>query len=351
MRALNLAVLGLTVIAATAQAGTITQIGGVNGLTTAYVTGNCGGACVTGSIAGTVTPTEVNYNSSVFAGATNGATAPTPYAGYSASADSVATLTDSINTNVVFSMINEGSGSSNADAWRLQSGGATSSAITIPVGIFGVTSIWTMTNTLTAAAAARDVTLLLTFGSTATTGTGTTVVTIRPINTNTPASSTVSGTERNAVSCSSGAGCTGTTAGGANGAVGPPVDPYVTSAGTSAGGVSSTGGTTGLNGINIAAHNLYTFAYDTITTGVYASTAGNLYLDDQGYQFTGTLASFALGQYLQSVTVRANGSSANTSAYLSALTVDSVPEPSTWVLLLSGIAVAGVARFRTRLKT
>src|SRR5580658_7712258 len=93
-----------------ASAGQI-QIGGVNGLSTAYITApntiagqnttGCagGGTCVNGS-AGAYT--EQNYDNVFFDGATNSGTPPTPYATCSQTTGEQGTLTDAVN-NIKFS--------------------------------------------------------------------------------------------------------------------------------------------------------------------------------------------------------------------------------------------------------
>src|SRR5947209_3435422 len=80
-----------------ASAGQI-QIGGATGLTNAYVNGNCGGGCITGSALGTYT--EANYQTALFSGATNGASTATPFAGYSSSSatPSGKTMVDTANS-------------------------------------------------------------------------------------------------------------------------------------------------------------------------------------------------------------------------------------------------------------
>jgi len=347
-RILKTTTLGIGILAAAHAATIQTGIGGANGLTTSYITGNCGGACVTGSISGTTTPAEVGYNSVVFSGATNGSTAPTPYTGYNPTSDTGGTLVDSAN-GVTFDMINEGS-SSSANAYFLTS--QTSSQITVPVGIFGVSSIWTMTNSYLTAANGRDLTLVLTFGSSPTASTGLTTVTIRPIDTNTPSNATASGTERDAVDCSAGTGCTGTptVTGVTNGSVGAPANPYVTSFGSAAGQVNSAG-TTGLSGVSIYSNNLYNFTYTT-ATGAYANTSGTVNLDDQGFVFSGSLATFAASSYLESVQIKENQTNTGSGVFLSALTINSVPavpEPSTVMMFLGGLgSLAGLKRFRRK---
>src|SRR5580658_7044005 len=107
-----------------ASAGQI-QIGGVNGLSTAYITNpntvagqnttGCagGGTCVTGSVGAY---TEQNYDNVLFAGAMNCATpspscsgtTPTPYSTYNQTTAEQGTLTDTAN-NIKFPMIDDSS--------------------------------------------------------------------------------------------------------------------------------------------------------------------------------------------------------------------------------------------------
>ncbi|MDP9053676.1 MAG: hypothetical protein M3N93_05155, partial [Acidobacteriota bacterium] len=178
-----------------ANAGQI-QLGGVNGLTNSYITSGCAGSsCVAGS---TATAIEQNYDNVLFSGALNTSTSPKPYSTYSTSTANAGTIVDSTN-GVTFSMINDGTseGGSN-NVWTLAQASGTLPTMTIPVGVFGVTDVYTMINTelASAASANRDVTLFFNFGTTSNASTVQTV-TVKLANSNN--STTAGGEVRNAV--------------------------------------------------------------------------------------------------------------------------------------------------------
>jgi hypothetical protein len=315
-----------------ASAGQI-QIGGVNGLTSAYITApntnGCAGGngnCVTGSIGAY---TEQNYDNVLFAGAENGSTPPKPYLTYNQTTGEQGSLTDSVN-NIKFSMINDGSTSSASNNfWAAPETGCPSAcagpSITIPVGVFGVTDVWTALNTELSPNAVKATSFTFLFGSTATGGT-TDAITVKLTDSN--ASSTPGGMLQNAVDCVPPTACTGLASGPT--LVGPTL-------------VSS---------VNVVTGNLYTSLYNNgALTGYPGSTSGNIVLDDQGFIF-GSLSLGGLGtsatSYLVSVTVQETGVVNGVSPALSAITIDTVPEPSTILMLLSGLGAIGLARFRRK---
>jgi hypothetical protein len=357
MRSLKIAACSVFALA-TAYAGSIespvgtlqTQIGGVNGLTQAYILntghGQCA-TCVTGVIAGTVTPTEVNYTSQVFGGLVPATNAP--YAGYSATSANVGTMTDSTN-QVTFAMINDGTnaGASN-NAWYMAGGQSSASQVTIPVGIFGVTDVWAMVNANLGGSSLDDSAIWLTFGATSNSTSGNTTIKIQPANTNSPSNASPSGELQNSVVCVT--GCGGTGIGSDNGAVGTPL--------ASASGLSFTPSgsvTAGNTTVNAFDGSLKTFAYSNVSSGTYAGTTGVVGLNDLGLFFTGALLNLAQSSYLVSVQVRdptatpALGGGVGSGLYLSALTVDSVatPEPGTMLMFLGGLGAVGFGYSRRR---
>ena len=98
----------------------------------------------------------------------------------------------------------------------------------------------------------------------------------------------------------------------------------------------------------VAAGNAYTSAYTTGATAPYAGTTGNVSLDYQVFDFGGWYAT----DYLVSITIKSQltsgqaSSTNNTRAALSAIVVDQAPEPSTYVLILSGLGAVGYFRRR-----
>jgi len=323
-----------------ASAGQI-QIGGVNGLSNAYITApntiagqnttGCagGGTCASGSVG---VYTEQNYDNVLFAGATNSGTPPTPYATYNQTTAEQGSLTDSVN-NIKFSMIDDGSTSSASNNfWQgtqancVSGSGCANPTITIPVGIFGVTDVWALLNTeLSNAGVLNTTAITFTFGSQANGGT-TDPITIKL--SESAASNTPTGEMQNAVDCVPASSCTT--------ASGPTL-----------------AGPTVLSGISVYTGNVYTSLYNNgALTGYSGATSGNIVLDDSGFFFNGLSLTGGLGtnltSYLVSVTVKEAGSVNGVSEGLSAITVDTVPEPSTVFMLLSGLGVIGFARFRRK---
>jgi hypothetical protein len=320
-----------------ASAGQI-QIGGVNGLSTAYITApntiagqnttGCagGGTCVTGS-AGAYT--EQNYDNVLFAGATNSGTPPTPYGTYNQTTAAQGSLTDSA-SNIKFSMIDDGtsSGASN-NFWQGAQAGCTgacaSPAITIPIGIFGVTDVWALLNTELSGADANNTTqIIFTFGSQSSGGTTQNVLVKLSTsnNNNTPANEM-----QNSVLCVPASSCTT--------ASGPTLGEAV------------------ISSVTVLTDNVYTSLYNNgALTGYSGATSGNVVLDDSGFYFNGislsTIGGTNLTNYLQSVSVKETGAINGTAEALSAITVETVPEPSTIFMFLSGLGAIGFARFRRK---
>ncbi len=309
-----------------ATAGQI-QIGGTNGLTSSYVSSGCsgGGPCVAGS-AGTAT--EQNYDNVLFSGALNGGTAPTPYAGYSTSSANAGTITDSTN-GVTFSMVNDGTtGGASNNFWAIPS--SPSTTIVIPIGVFGVTDVWTMLNTeLAKAPPSRDINVTFNFGTTSNAATTQSYIVKAGNSSN---SSTPSGQLQNAVGCTP---VTGACGGVATPASGP-------AAAFSYPGTSTT---------PMVTNQVFSSAY-TSASGAYAGSTGTVVLSDQGF-LLGSLSLSSLGvgltnlnTYLVSITVRDLAVPGVSAGALSAITVDTVPEPSTVFLLLTGLCAIGFSRFR-----
>jgi len=323
--------LSLTIAAATAvvtlSAGTIqTQIGGVNGLTGSYISSGCstnvaGQTCVAGSDG---TYVERSYDNRLFVTATEASTAPVPYAGYQMTAASTGTITDGAN-NDNFSMINDGCGSTAGGActggafsnniWAGQGAGT----ITVPIGIYDATQVWTMLNNIWGPAGAMDTNVIFTFGSSANATVGTTVVTLNLTN----------------------AGNTGT-----SGQIGTSVDCVtVTTPACTSYAIGNLSPSSNVGGVTVMTHNLFSTAYDT-ATGKFINSGGDVTLDDQGFIFGNAYAN----QYLVSIGVQElSGVGSTSQTALSAITVVSAtPEPSTILLALAGFGAIGAARLRRR---
>jgi len=314
------------------------QVGGVNGLTTAYVgAGNCAGAC----------NDQYNYDDVLFNGLTNGVTPPQPYTTYSTTAANVGTITDG-NSNattadgpggVTFAMINDGLNTNQCQGgcqtsnnyWTLggfSANGGGNQTIKIPVGIYGVTDVWTMLNTVSAAAASagdRSITVTLDFGPTAI-GAVTDAVIIKLTNTN-DIGSPGTGQSQNAIDCG---------ADPCNGIVTPASGPMASSTSITPPGFSA---------ITAGTDNVFSYAYNS-------SGNGTLVLNDQGF-LLGTMIFPAVGTnlntYLENIKIQETGGAGfpGEKLALSAITVDTAaPEPSTVIMFLTGLGAIGLTRFR-----
>jgi len=322
----NLAILGLGSVLA-ANAGQI-QIGGVNGLTSSTVNAGVGSA---GAY------TEQNYDTVLFSGATESSVAPTPYTGYNTG--SGGTLTDSTN-HVTFSMINQ-TGNAADNFWGGTQSGCSAACvtptITVPIGLFDVTDVWTMINTELALASAtvRDSSVVFYFGTSANEALASDdKVTVKLFD-SLASGSAQSGETQNGVVCSSSCGS-------------PAFD-----------GGPTLPGPTVISGLNVLTGNVYTSAYNNALGAYGNSSSGNVVLDDQGFLFnnlalTGAFAGDTnLNTYLVAVQVVESGGGNGVSTALSAITVDTAagststtPEPATVLLFLTGLGAIGLARFR-----
>jgi hypothetical protein len=284
-----------------AQAGQIQigqVIGGVNyGLTSTYETGD---------------HTNVNllaYQPGLFQNAN-----------VSSSSMPIATSTAALNVSdpgndggATFALIGDPSKSSTTGATWYSTNTAGLSNIIVPINVFDVDTVWTMLNDYGGSA----VNATFYFNSTDTTS-GATQVSVN----------LTDGQEiRSGVLCTNGcnAGSSETLV-GTNTGVTATGDPHGTIT-VSTGSIQFPGGTT------------WSPSYTSIGTGQpdSASTAGNLTLDDQAFQFGNAFSN----QYLvQIVFTEANTGISTNHFDLTAVTVDQTPEPSTLGLGFLGIGVA-----------
>ncbi len=324
-------------------------IGGANsGLTANYITGSGGAACVGqvyqgNSCASTSGQTlnapkqfsEENYAVRLFSGAIP---TPSPYAGYSATSTPApgTTMSDGAN-NVNFAMISDGAGSFGSNNYWNALGA--NDVLTIPVGLFGVTDVWTMLNNVWGPAGALDTQLTFQFDSKSDGSdlNSLTTVTLNLVNSsNTPGGS---GQIRSSVDCA--AGSPGPCTGYANG---PLAASSTLSASVTVNGVaqSPVDITVLTNGV------MPTTAYSSVPTGNYAGSQGNVNMDDQGFYFGDAFQNLAL----VSIGVKETGMGTNDFAHsgvsasqtaLSAITIDTTdaidptPEPSTIALCIMGL--------------
>jgi hypothetical protein len=283
-------------------------VGGVNlGLTTTYMTSGVGS---------TGTSTLKNYDTNLFSASTNAGSPPTPFTGYSNTAGvaSVAGSTMMDSGGVTFAMISQTG--SNGNFWDLLS---PVPAITIPVGVFGVKTVWMMMNDLYGANGANNTDLIFTFDNAAN---GSDAASL-----NTVTLDLMNGAEiRDGVNCTN----SGTTCTSLN---------YANTLSS-----STTMGTTltglGPATVSVNTRNIYSGIYDGGSGAPYAGTSGNLFLDDQGFGFGMAFAN----QYLVSIGVVNNSGAINVSrTAVSAVTlITASPEPSTVLLFLTGLGIIGV---------
>lgn len=289
-------------------------ISGVNyGLTRQYMTTGLG------SIG---TATLSNYDAVLFANSTLGGVSPVPFAGYSNTSGTAATPGSTVNAvsnGVTFAMIGDTATPSDADYWTIN---GDTPVIVIPVGVFGVKTVWTMMNNAFGPNGVNDTDVTFSFGSSANdTGADVQTVTL----------DLVDGTEiRDAVDCTNGGtSCTS-------------LDYAETL--TLLTGVSNSGSTSGiLPTVNVAAENVYSAAYNAGSSGPYASTTGNVVLDETGFGFGSAFA----GSYLVSIKISDVSGGSNSDTSVSAITLmTAVPEPSTVALFMAGLGVIGFTRLR-----
>ncbi len=315
-----------------ATAGQI-QIGsgtnGVNGLTASYI-----GSGITGTF------NEQNYDGRLFQTAQLSGTLVTPpyttgtYTQASSPSPSTivdtgaGALTDS-STGVTFNMITDGTGLGGSNNfWQGATAGAT---ITIPVGVFDVTDVWTLINNVWGTPNVNGTTVKFNFGTSATTTSETLTVALTNSGSTTGGGATPSGEVATSVQC------TTTVAAQCNTfAIGPTAaSTLISTSGTASGSLPT---------ISVLTDTLSAGMYNS-AAGNFAGSAGQVIMTDQGFQFGSTF----YGLYLVSVQVTEVVGGAHTSeSGLSAITVDATPEPSTIWLLIAGIGVAGIARFQLR---
>lgn len=344
------AVAGLLVAGvAIATAGQI-QIGGSSGLTSTYIASGCsnndlsGSSCYAPGTSGTVT--EKNFDSRLFSAATQSSVLVSPYTTSTITGPSSAmndsnykeygsnssgqVLYDSPNGET-FSMLSDGcngtvktcpggTGTNNLsnDFWDVQTANA---YITIPVGVLDVTDAYLLLSNFAGLAGASDTKVEFDFGSTYNQSSGFTSV-IYTL-TNSPGGSG-GGQIQSALSCT-------TTPCKTTYASGTPASSTTSSLPTYLSSVTTT--------------NVYSQLYNA-ATGSFASTSGNAVLNDDGFNFSGTV----LGMYLVDIKITelVGGSASNTAVI--AATVDStLPEPSTvWLLVVGGAGMVAYTRRRRR---
>jgi len=332
--------LGLLSVVA-GYAGTI-EIGGVNGLTANYINQVSGavcaagaGNCVTGSTTGYA---ERNYDTILFSGASSnsGATTPVPFTGYAqdGGTPSGSTLTG----GTTFAMLSDGTAAdtSSYNYWGSKGINNAVNTLVVPIGIFGVTDVWTMLENQWGTLGGNDTTLTFNYGTSSNQASGYTQVVVALDNNN--GTTGFNGQLNSAVSCTTSASeCSTTTS-----------------------PVKSVAATSVINGVTVNTATIYSSSYTNATGVYYGGTAGKVRLNDQQF----VLPSVDSDLWLVSISVTENDANSPQSATalgngtlpsetaLSAITVDNnsaltpTPEPTTILLLLSGLGAIGFRRLR-----
>ncbi|MGD1069862.1 MAG: PEP-CTERM sorting domain-containing protein [Bryobacteraceae bacterium] len=290
-------------IVASANAGQI-EIGGSSGLSNTII----------------ATPggfTESSFSSTMFAGASGTFTVPQ-------------TLTDGAH-GVTFNLDSDGASGGNAtEYWNGASDGTPSkNEITVPVNAYGVTSAWTLLN-LDAGntTASRDDQVIFNWSN----GSSLTVM----LCANTAQCTAAGGNAgaqiqiEDAVLCLTNCG-TGDYGPLANGT--PYYDAFTSN--TPAGFAASN--------VTVDTNTLFSEAFSDGS----GQPAGNVVLNDQGFIFSGATLANSLANTLVSIQIKEQDTTAGYAVGLSAVTVNNtVPEPSTIVLLLAGLGAIGFRRLR-----
>jgi hypothetical protein len=315
-----------------AAAGQI-QIGGgsngANGLTSTYV----------GSQTGWLAK---NYDTRLFQGATEAGNLVSPtytsgaYAYSTPYQTASATLKDASadsGAGVTFAMIADGTSSGNPAASNNFWEGYQAQTLTIPVGVFDVTDVWTLMNNIWGTPNAVDTTVTFDFGASAT-GAATEVLTVQLTNAGSNATGTPSGQISTSVECT-------TVAATCNSyAIGP------TAASSSI--ATSGSGSSLLSNITVLTDRVLSMAYNGAAASTpFVGSSGNVVLGDQGFEFGSAFSNL----YLVNVKIaEASGAGNVSQTALSAITVDSVvaPEPSTMWLILSGFGAMGFSYLRKK---
>jgi hypothetical protein len=340
---LSISAFGLASVVA-ASAGQIDIGGSATGLTSNYILQGAGAVCAAGPgkcVAGSTTGwAERNYDNILFSGVTSGGglSSPAPFAGYTQSGGEPANSSITDSKGNTFATISDGADpltDASYNYWASTSTSGGKDSITVPIGISGVSDVWTMMDNEWGSLGLNDTSVTFNFGSTSNQVGGYTSITVNLLDTNNTGSN---GDMRAAVACT-------------------VLTTATCHSGTNPSGTLAQGNV--VDGVTINTGVAYnTFAYTAANpTGFYAGTQGHLKLDTQEFVFNNPSL---LGDYLVSLTVTENLSNTpaseirNSASFpsetaLSAIDVDTVtatPEPTTILLLLSGLGGFVFLRFR-----
>jgi len=210
---------------------------------------------------------------------------------------------------ITFSMINENIAGTNEGVWAAPNSGT--STITIPIGIFGVTNVYTMLNDEYGVIGASPTTVQFNFS-----------------NGSNELFTLVNGkTISDVFDCITG--------------VCPTYATTLSPDEWSANGATDLGANS--TAPNVSAFDVWAGTYGQ-GTGAYTNTTGNVYLDAQDFYLGAGVSNLTLTNIVITDTAGANNLVSRD--ILSAITVQTIPEPSTIFLLLSGTGVVGLLRRR-----
>lgn len=291
------------------------QIGGVNGLTAAYIAGG------SGSTTGWV---ERNYTNALFENATI-----TPAAGQTNALPLQTGATAGVNSmtdanGIVFSMLNDGNlnGTLTNNAWTSNTSGVHS--ITVPVNVFGVQNVYIMLDDFYGYAG-ENATVVFNFAS------GADTITLADLANGT-------GAIRSATDCT-------------GGTISCPPATTVTGSHTVSASLPSTSNTNTSGDATIITSAIwkgtYTVAPSATTTPYNNSTSGSsgtVALDELAFSFSSNHTNTTLNSI--TITTDAGNLVGNSRLALSAITLTATPEPSTMVLFGAGLGLLSWARRR-----
>jgi hypothetical protein len=355
----------------TLSAGQVSYLGGTSGLVTAFSTSgpdtayfvnatttSCvgGSGCLTTNDQGVTNNTTTSnwtvkaFSNSLFGGAT-GLGTPIPGAGL---------LSPSTGPGFYLSSVGQ------VSDFGLQGGAATAGlySLTIPVGLSNVSDVYTMLQdywaTSSATGGSTPTSVAFEFSSSSDGLSGTTFY------------DTVSLTNgqqiRSGIDCTTGSftsGITNPTGGTANSTAGTCASPGATAPATTlasgaqslTGKISSTlgGSTTSTNSVSVTASNVYSSSYSGGGNGQYnggwgsaaSPTTGNLFLDEQRFNFGNQFANY----YLVAIILQNQMTPGASKVMLSAVdVVQAAPEPGTTFLFLGGLGTLGLGWARRKFK-
>jgi hypothetical protein len=236
-------------------------------------------------------------------------------------------------------MISDGTnGNASNNAWEALS----TATITVPIGISNVTDVQTLMGNLWGLAGANSTDITFNFGTSSNASSFNDVVTVDLTNAGISGSSP-SGQIGTFVDCTTAGSSSCNTTYAVGPLAGTSTPTTVFNSVTQPTGVTVTTGNLASNLFGASNGNSYNSANGSIFLG----TSGNVSVDDQDF-LLGSLVTPSASEYLVSIQVTEEVGGTSSRTALSAITVNTTPEPSTILLFLSGFGALGLARLRRR---